>query len=213
MFGSAARLLAVVVLVVGLVCLPTATTTVEAAPKSKKTASKKESAKKKDSKKSSKTASKKDSKRDTKKSSRTASKKDSKKRGKNEEPRASRSRRVRETPAPKRAPVVARDEDEEEEEEREPAGPRPANRLVADIPTARVVEIQTALIREGVLSGPASGVYDQATFEAMSTFQSRKGYKPVGVPTAYSLRDLGVKKSSGYGQQTAARVLEETAPR
>ena len=211
MFGSAARLLAVVVLAVGLVCLPTATT-VEAAPKSKKTASKKESVKKKDSKKSSKTASKKNSKRDTKKSSKTASKKDSKKRGKNEEPRASRSRRVRETPAPKRAPIAARDEDEEEEE-REPAGPRPANRLVADIPTARVVEIQTALIREGVLTGPASGVYDQATFEAMSTFQSRKGYKPVGVPTAFSLRDLGVKKSSGYGQQTAARVLEETAPR
>lgn len=211
MFGSAARLLAVVVLAVGLVCLPTATTTVEAAPKSKKTASKKESTKK-DSKKSSKTASKKDSKRDTKKSSKPASKKDSKKRGKNEEPRASRSRRVRETPAPKRAPIAARDEDEEEEE-REPAGPRPANRLVADIPTARVVEIQTALIREGVLSGPASGVYDQATFEAMSTFQSRKGYKPVGVPTAYSLRDLGVRKNSGYGQQTAARVLEETAPR
>ena len=209
MLGSAGRLLAVVVLALGLVCLPSATTPADAAPKSKKTASKKEPTKK-DAKKSSKTASKKDSKKDSKKSSsKTAS---SKTRGKDDASRASRSRRVREAPAPKRAPVVARDEDDEDEEEAEPAGPRPANRLVGDIPTTRVIEIQTALIREGVLTGPASGVYDQATFQAMSTFQTRKGYKPVGVPTAFSLRDLGVTKNSGYGQQTAARVLEATAP-
>ena len=62
------------------------------------------------------------------------------------------------------------------------------------------------------LVGPPSGVYDHATFDAMSAFQVRKGYKPVGVPTAYSLRDLGVRKNSGYAATSPARVVEATSP-
>ena len=93
-----------------------------------------------------------------------------------------------------------------------PPAPKPANRIVADISPGRVVQIQTALIKEGLMSGPANGVYDQATFSAMSSFQSRKGLKPLGVPTADSLKALGVPKNSGRNYMTASRVLESTAP-
>lgn len=93
-----------------------------------------------------------------------------------------------------------------------PPAPKPANRIVADISTARVIQIQTALIKEGLMSGPVNGVYDQATFSAMSSFQSRKGLKPLGVPTADSLKALGVPKNSGRNYMTASRVLESTAP-
>lgn len=222
MLGNAARLLAVIVLAVGLVCLPSTPPTADAAPKkAAKKESKKKDAKKSDSKKDKRAAakSKKDAKKDkksakrsdSKKDKRTASKSKSKsKKDRDDDARASRSRRVRDSrPAPKREPVAALDDDGEREETREA---RPANRYVGDIPHARVVEIQSALIREGLLAGPASGVYDQATFSAMANFQERKGFKPVGVPTAHSLKELGVRKNSGYGTHTPARVVETTAP-
>lgn len=93
-----------------------------------------------------------------------------------------------------------------------PPAPKPANRIVADISPGRVIQIQNALIKEGLMSGPPNGVYDQATFSAMSSFQSRKGLKPLGVPTADSLKALGVPKNSGRNYMTASRVLESTAP-
>ena len=93
-----------------------------------------------------------------------------------------------------------------------PPAPRPANRIVADIAPGRVIQIQNALIKEGLMTGPANGVYDQATFSAMSSFQGRKGYKPLGVPTADSLKALGVPKNSGRTYMSASRVLESTAP-
>jgi|CXWL01.1.fsa_nt_gi hypothetical protein len=94
-----------------------------------------------------------------------------------------------------------------------PPAPKPANRIVADIAPGRVIQIQNALIGEGLMTGPANGVYDQATFSAMSSFQSRKGYKPLGVPTADSLKALGVPKNSGRNYISASRVLESTAPK
>lgn len=94
-----------------------------------------------------------------------------------------------------------------------PPAPKPANRIVADIAPVRVVQIQNALIKEGLMVGPANGVYDQATFSAMSSFQSRKGYKPLGVPTADSLKALGVPKNSGRSYMSASRILESTAPK
>lgn len=94
----------------------------------------------------------------------------------------------------------------------QPAGPRPANRLVASIPTPRVMEIQTALQKAGAYSGPIHGVWDQATFEAMTSFQRRHSFGATGMPTAESLKALGVRKNSGIGIQSPAVVLERTAP-
>jgi hypothetical protein len=106
-----------------------------------------------------------------------------------------------------------RDRDDVEElRSDEPAPPRPANRLVAEIAPGRVFEIQNALIKAGAFAGPASGVYDQATFEAMTSFQSRRGFGATGMPTAEALKALGVRKNSGLGISTPAGVLQSTAP-
>jgi hypothetical protein len=107
-----------------------------------------------------------------------------------------------------RTPLV---DDEDEGEEDEPAGPRPANKYVASISTARVTEIQNALIQKGVLVGPPTGVYDQTTFQAMTTFQTRNGFGATGMPTAEALKALGVRKNTGVGISSPGRVLETTA--
>lgn len=101
---------------------------------------------------------------------------------------------------------------EDSDEADEPDLPKPANRVVADISSNRVTQIQAALIKQGLLVGPPNGVYDQATFSAMATFQTRNGWNPVGVPTATSLKALGVPKNSGRNYPTPSRVVDETAP-
>jgi len=101
--------------------------------------------------------------------------------------------------------------DSDVEEEEEPAGPRAVNRLVSTIPPARVVEIQTALQKAGVYSGAANGVWDQATYDAMSAFQRRNNFGATGMPTAEALKALGVRKNSGIGIQSPSTVLERTA--
>jgi hypothetical protein len=97
-------------------------------------------------------------------------------------------------------------------EDGETPASRPANRLVAEIAQGRVVEIQNALIKAGAFVGPATGVYDQATFEAMTSFQSRRGLGATGMPTAEALKALGVRKNSGIGITTPAVVVQSTAP-
>ena len=94
---------------------------------------------------------------------------------------------------------------------RESVGPRPANRLVSSISPARVIEIQNALIQKKVFTGPPNGVYDQATFSAMSAFQIRSGLGATGMPTADTLKALGVRKNSGLGVSSPTHVLESTA--
>jgi hypothetical protein len=108
-------------------------------------------------------------------------------------------------------PVTASLDEDEDEVEEETAGPRPANRLVSSISPARVIEIQNALIQKGVFPGTPTGVYDQATFSAMSAFQSRSGLGATGMPTAEALKALGVRKNSGFGFSSPTSVLETTA--
>src|SRR5205085_8865741 len=91
-------------------------------------------------------------------------------------------------------------------------GPRPANRYVSTINSGRVSEIQSALIKLRLMEGPPNGVYDQATFSAMQSFQARQGFETTGMPTARALKALGVRKSSGVGTTTPAQVLQSTAP-
>lgn len=214
MFRRTARVVAVVFVVVGLLfAMPYDSS---AAPKkSKKTAAA--------SKKSSK--SKKDSKRGKKADKRSSSKKSSSKRSKRDtvarSKKSSRSTRDDRTSSRKRREtsrdVVSRkvtlDEDDDGTgDDAEPDAPKPANRLVADIATGRVIQIQNALIQKGLLVGPPTGVYDQPTFQAMASFQTRNGWNGVGYPTADSLKALGVPKNSGHGLYTPARVVEATAP-
>jgi hypothetical protein len=123
------------------------------------------------------------------------------------EPRKTEKERVE----PKLAKAPSRDAEEVDDVD-EPATPRPANRYVGEIGAGRVMEIQNALAKAGVFAGPATGVYDQSTFQAMSTFQARRGFGVTGMPTAEALKALGVRKNSGVGITTPAGVLRSTSP-
>jgi FtsZ-interacting cell division protein ZipA len=208
MYRTSVRLAAALLLAVGLLFsnAPGAGAAAKKKPRTEAKASAKKPSKK-DSKKESKKRDDRTAKRkkaDTR--SRTVAKKSSKK--DDEDARATRRRREQPRPA---VASKASDVDEEEEAE-EPAGPRPANRLVAEIAPTRVVQIQNALIQKGLLVGPPTGVYDQATFTAMATFQSRNGWNANGNPTADSLKALGVPKNSGRPLYTATRAVDATAP-
>lgn len=64
---------------------------------------------------------------------------------------------------------------------------RPGSRM----PTDRVLEIQRALIERGFLA-EETGVYDQATIEAMKAFQQAENLPVTGRPTAHVLSRLGL---------------------
>src|SRR5262249_3870841 len=67
------------------------------------------------------------------------------------------------------------------------------------IPTERVTEIQRALIKEGYLQGQASGQYDDTTIAAMKQFQTDNGFPASGLPSAHTLKKLGVTKRTNDG--------------
>jgi hypothetical protein len=207
MFRTSVRLVAALIVAVGLLVAP-ATGLSKSKPR-KETKVSKNSKKKKESPRDKKSQKRDDRASKRKASSKSSNKTASRRRGKNDDAESRATRRRREQPRP----VVARNvADDEPDEADEPAGPRPANRLVADIAPTRVVQIQSALIQKGLLAGPPSGVYDQATFQAMAGFQSRNGWNANGNPTADALKALGVPKNSGRSLYTPARVVEATAP-
>ena len=49
------------------------------------------------------------------------------------------------------------------------------------------------------MDGPASGLYDEATIEAMKKFQAANGMSQTGLPSAPLLKKLGVPKRSNDG--------------
>ena len=67
------------------------------------------------------------------------------------------------------------------------------------IPAERITEIQRALIKGAYLDGEPSGQYDSATVQAMKDFQSKNGFSATGLPSAQSLKKLGVARNSGDG--------------
>lgn len=85
-------------------------------------------------------------------------------------------------------------------------GPRPA----PGIPVERVTEIQNALIKAGYMDGPASGLYDDATIDAMKEFQARNGLSQTGLPSARLLKRLGVPKGSNDGYAVPVKRVAET---
>lgn len=86
------------------------------------------------------------------------------------------------------------------------SGPRPA----PGIPPERVTEIQNALIKSGFLDGPATGVYDDATIDAMKQYQAQNGLSQTGLPSAPLLKKLGVPKRSNDGYAVPVNSVSET---
>ncbi len=56
----------------------------------------------------------------------------------------------------------------------------------------RYKQIQESLISRGYLEGPATGVWDQNSIEAMKKFQEQEKLEPTGKVTAKALIDLGL---------------------
>ena len=84
--------------------------------------------------------------------------------------------------------------------------PRPA----PGIPAERVTQLQNALIKAGYMDGPASGLYDDATIEAMKGFQAKNGMSQTGLPSAALLKKLGVPKRSDDGYAVPVNTVSET---
>ena len=59
----------------------------------------------------------------------------------------------------------------------------------------RAREIQTALAREGYLSGEPSGVWDQSTKDAMTRYQADHGWQTKTLPDSRALIQLGLGPS------------------
>ena len=57
---------------------------------------------------------------------------------------------------------------------------------------ARALQIQEALKQRGFYTGELTGVYDQATIEAMRRFQTQEKIPATGYPTAHALKRLGL---------------------
>ena len=67
----------------------------------------------------------------------------------------------------------------------------------------RYREIQESLISKGYLQGPASGVWDQSSMDAMRKFQTDQKQEPTGKITSKALIDLGLgPKDEGLSPTT-----------
>jgi peptidoglycan hydrolase-like protein with peptidoglycan-binding domain len=60
------------------------------------------------------------------------------------------------------------------------------------------------------MDSPASGLYDDATIDAMKEFQARNGLSQTGLPSARLLKKLGVPKGSNDGYAVPVTSVSET---
>jgi hypothetical protein len=67
-----------------------------------------------------------------------------------------------------------------------------AKRKGFKIDESRAMQIQQALKQRGFYTGEITGVWDQATFEAMRSFQTTENIPATGYPTAHALKRLGL---------------------
>ncbi|HJQ69808.1 MAG TPA: peptidoglycan-binding domain-containing protein [Blastocatellia bacterium] len=100
-------------------------------------------------------------------------------------------------------PVISQDESQVTD-----APPAPRS-MASGIPTERVAEIQQALIKHGYLQAPASGVYDENTSQAMRQFQAASRLPTTGLPSAHTLKRLGVAKRSNDGYAVPVKSVSE----
>ncbi|MEP7343259.1 MAG: peptidoglycan-binding domain-containing protein [Acidobacteriota bacterium] len=68
----------------------------------------------------------------------------------------------------------------------------PSRAKKISIDSERVIQIQRALATRGFYPGETTGVYDDATVEAMRRFQINNKIAVTGYPTAHSLKRLGL---------------------
>ncbi len=97
---------------------------------------------------------------------------------------------------------------------RKKAGPKLRGQQGID--TARVTEIQQALIREHYLTGEATGKWDEATKAAMRKYQADQGWQTKLMPDARALKKLGLgpdysnainAKNSSFAPPPAASTI------
>lgn len=68
----------------------------------------------------------------------------------------------------------------------------PARRSRINIDPSRAMQIQQELNKRGFYFGEMTGVYDEATIEAMRRFQTSQKISATGYPTAHALKRLGL---------------------
>ena len=104
----------------------------------------------------------------------------------------------RESPIASRQ-VAGQNGESESQEESTPPMPRA---VTNGIPPDRVMEIQSALTKAGYYSGDVTGVYDETTKQAMKQYQQANSLNASGLPSAHSLKKLGVSKRSNASAAT-----------
>jgi hypothetical protein len=72
------------------------------------------------------------------------------------------------------------------------------------MPSERATEIQTALIKQGYLSGEPSGVWDAQTTAAMAKLQADNGWQSKITPDSRALIKLGLGPQQASAGQTVA---------
>lgn len=70
--------------------------------------------------------------------------------------------------------------------------PPPVKHVNVKIDQSRTIEIQQALASRGFYRGEMSGIYDEATIDAMRRFQTNEKISVTGYPTAHALKRLGL---------------------
>ena len=73
----------------------------------------------------------------------------------------------------------------------------------------RAVEIQSALIQRGYLSGEATGTWDTASRDAMQKLQSDNGWQTKLVPDSRALIKLGLGPNSTSTSNAASISSED----
>ncbi len=96
-----------------------------------------------------------------------------------------------------------------EQDSQEAAQPPAPRAVISSIPTERVAEIQTALIKQGYLQGEASGIYDDNTKAAMKKFQLANNLQASGLPSAHALKRLGVSKRGNSLSQVPVKTKSD----
>lgn len=86
----------------------------------------------------------------------------------------------------------------------------PTPRAVASgIPQDRVMEIQSALSKAGYYTGEVNGIYDESTRQAMKQYQEAHSLNATGLPSAHSLKKLGVSKRSNATYATPIKKASD----
>ena len=60
------------------------------------------------------------------------------------------------------------------------------------------------------MDGPASGLYDDSTIDAMKQYQAKNGLSQTGLPSARLLKKLGVAKRSNDGYAVPVKSVSES---